>query len=79
MRLTDLDGYVNEVKKQRHEACLREEVETLLRNEPGLRDLPDDQQDEILRTLLGKALRKDKAFRKDFIRRERRFQKRFKK
>ena len=79
MRLTDLDGYVNEVKKQRHEAYLREEVETLLRNEPGLRDLPDDQQDEILRTLLGKALRKDKEFRKDFIRRERRFQKRFKK
>lgn len=79
MRLTDLDGYVNEVRKQLHEAYLREEVETLLRNEPGLRDLPDDQQDEILRTLLGKALRKDKAFRKDFIRRERRFQRRFRK
>lgn len=79
MRLTDLDGYVNEVRKQRHEAYLREEVETLLRNEPGLRDLPDNQQDEILRTLLGKALRKDKEFRKDYIKRQRMFQKRFKK
>ena len=60
-------------------AGLCEAVETLLRDEQGLRDLPDDQQLEMLDSILGKHLRYNREFRKNYIRRQRRFQKRFKK
>ncbi len=79
MRMKELDSYVEKSLAQRCNDNLREQVETILRNERGFRELPDDQQLEILNTLLGKSLRRSKEFRRDYIKRQRRFRNRFKK